>query len=1042
MPHLRFAMSVLRLIAIATLAAGVLVPPGLAAQRSGAGRGGRGSPAGPAAPQGGAPTRVEVTVREGTSMAVSASPDGRVLAIDLQGGIWTLPATGGMATRVTDEFNDARQPAWSPDGRVIAFQGYRDGGYDLWVVNPDGSGQRQLTWGPWDDREPAWSHDGTRVAFSSDRANEGSYDVWVLDVRSGDLRQITRHEADDFMPSWSPDDRELAFISARESGQSIWAVTLATGAERRVSPAGVRADAPSWGPGGQIVYHSSTGTESRLEVDGRPLTGTENAFPFRVSWVSGGDFFYTSDGKIRRRSLGGAAAETVEFTATLAVAQARYTPRRRDVDSRAPRRALGVVSPAISPDGRRVAFVALGDLYVMPIGGTPENLTKDRFLDAEPAWSPDGNRIAWSTDRGGGLLDLWVRDLRTGEERQLTRLPTSAMGASWSPDGKRIAFLDVDGVWRRANVSVVDVETGTVTRIHESMFGPGNPSWSPDGRRVALAALAPYSSRFREGTNQILTISTEGRGGGDAWYTPVQHLSIDSRVGAGPVWSPDGKKMAVIYEGVLSILPVGPTGAPAGPPRRVTSEMAHAPSWTADSRRVLYQSMDKLRLIDLETGRISDVALDLRYTPSVPTQRYVVHAGRVVDMKSEAPRVNVDIVVEGNRIRRIAPHSAAAHAGVRVVDASNLTVMPGLIEFHSHLQKDLGEAHNRAWLAFGVTTVRSPGSTPYEAVEDREAVEAGVRPGPRIYATGYLLEWNRVYYKMAVAVSSNAHLDLELQRAKALQHDLLKSYVRMPDLQQRHIVEFAHSIGIPAASHEVYPSALSGLDATEHTTGTSRRGYSPKVATLQRAYDDVAQLWGKSGMTLTPTLALGGATLRRMIEGDTALRSDARFSLYPDWLRAQVTGGGRGGAAGRGGGGGGGGGGRGGGAPAAPGMGPVGEMLINVQKAGGVLVAGTDTPNAVNLHAELQAYVLAGMTPYEALRTATVNPARVLGLDAGTVEAGKIADLVVVDGNPLEDISATYRVRRVIANGRLFEPGELLTGTPAGRIQPESPTRR
>lgn len=1035
-----YATSMFRPLPAALMLA-VCVVADLPAQRSGSGgRGGRGAGGTAPAARSGSPStvRIDVTVREGTSMAVSATPDGRTLAIDLQGGIWTLPATGGAATRVTDEFNDARQPAWSPDGRTIAYQGYRDGGYDVWIVNPDGTGQRQLTWGPWDDREPAWSHDGTRIAFSSDRAGDGSYDVWVLDVRTGDVRQVTRHGADDFMPTWSPDDREIAFVSTRESGQSVWAVALGTGAERRVTPAGVRADAPSWGPGGQIVYHHAAAGESRLEAEGRSLTGSENAFPFRVSWVAGGDFFYTADGKIRRRSLAGATAQTVEFTATLAVATTTYAPRRRDLDSRVVRRALGVVAPAISPDGRRVAFVALGDLYVMPVGGKPENLTNDRFLDAEPAWSPDGNRIAWSSDRGGRLLDLWIRDLRTGQERQLTRLPTSAMGAAWSPDGRRIAFLDVDGVWRRANVSVVEVETGAVTRIHEAMFGPGTPTWSPDGRRVALAALTPYSSRFREGTNQILTISTEGSRGGDTWHTPVEHLSIDSRVGAGPAWSPDGTKMAVVYEGVLSILPVGPSGAPAGPPRRVTTEMAHSPTWTADSRRVLYQSMDKLRMLDLETGRSSDVPLDLRYAPSIPTARYLVHAGRVVDMKSAAPRANMDIVVVGNRIRSIAPHSAAAHAGARVVDASNLTVMPGLIEFHSHLQKDLGEAHNRAWLAFGITTVRSPGSTPYEAVEDREAVEAGVRPGPRIFATGYLLEWNRVYYKMAVAVSSNAHLDMELERARVLQHDLLKSYVRMPDLQQKHIVEFAHSIGIPAASHEVYPSALSGLDATEHTTGTSRRGYSPKVATLQRAYDDVAQLWGKSGMTLTPTLALGGATLRRMVDADTALRSDPRFSLYPQWLSAQVSGGGgRGGRAG-----GGGAGGRGGGAPAGPGMGPVGEMLINVQKAGGVLVAGTDTPNAVNLHAELQAYVLAGMTPFEALRTATVNPARVLGLDAGTVEAGKIADLVVVEGNPLDDISATYRVRRVIANGRLFEPAELLSGAPPARILPETQQRR
>ena len=130
---------------------------------------------------------IDVTVSEGTSMSVAVSPDGRTLATDMQGSIWTLPATGGAMTRITDPFNDARQPMWSPDGRTITFFAYRDGGYDIWSVNPDGSNQRKVTWGTFDDREPIWSHDGTRVAFSSDRGNTlgSDYNIWMLDTRSG-----------------------------------------------------------------------------------------------------------------------------------------------------------------------------------------------------------------------------------------------------------------------------------------------------------------------------------------------------------------------------------------------------------------------------------------------------------------------------------------------------------------------------------------------------------------------------------------------------------------------------------------------------------------------------------------------------------------------------------------------------------------------------------------------------------------------------------------------------------------------------------------
>jgi Tol biopolymer transport system component len=975
-----------------------------------------------------------VTVREGTSMAVAVSPDGSTLALDLQGTIWTLPAIGGTAHAITDGFDDARQPSWSPDGRVIAFQGYREGSYDIWAVDASGANQRALTSGEYDDREPAWSHDGRRIAFSSDRDANGNYDIFVVDARSGAVQQVTRNAANDYMPSWSPDDSELAFISTRDGGAAVWAITLASGAERMVSPAGTRADAPSWGPDGRIVYHVTAGQSARYEIDGAPVTGDENVFPFRAAWASATEFYYTADGRIRRRSVGAASPRDIEFTATFTVNPAHYARRVRDVDSRAPRRALGIVRPEISPDGRAVAFAAVGDLWLMRIGEKPLNLTNDSFLDTEPAWSPDGTRLAWSSDRGGGLLNLWIHDVRTGEQRQVTRLETSAMGASWSPDGRRVAFLDVDGMWRRAGVAVGEVATGEVTRIHASMFGPGTPTWSRDGKRVVVAALMPYSSRFREGTNQILSMSADSAGD-DRWYTPATHFSIDSRVGAGPVWSPDGSRMALIHDGVLNIVPVSPTGEPTGVPVRIGREMAHAPSWTADSRSVLYQSMDKLRIVNVDGGASRDVPLDLSYTPAVPTARYVVHAGAMVDGLHATARRDVDIVIEGNRIRDVASHDDARHDGQRVVDASGLTVMPGLIEYHTHLQKDLGAAHDRAWLAFGITTVRSPGGTPYEAVEDREAVDAGVRVGPRVFSTGYLMEWQRTYYKMAVAIASPRHLELELERARVLQHDLIKSYVRMPDLRQRRIIEFAHSIGVPASSHEIYPSTLVGVDGVEHTTGTSRRGYSPKAATLGRSYADVAALIGDAGLTFTPTMTLSATWLRRMVDADTALRSAPRFALLPPWMSATVTGaapaGGRGGGAGRGGGGGGAGRGAGAAQPT-EGAGAAGEMIMAIARTDAQIVAGTDTPNPANLHAELMSYVLAGMGPYQALRTATVTPAAALGLDAGSIEPGKLADLIMVDGNPLDDIAAARRVRRVIANGRVLEMPELLGAARGG----------
>ena len=957
-----------------------------------------------------APKTISITVHEGTSMAVSVSPDGKMLAMDLQGSIWVLPVTGGPAKRITDIFNDARQPQWSADGKQIAFFGYRDGGYDLWEVGADGSNQHMLTEGTFDDREPIFSHDGTHIAFSSDRGNPLGSDnnIWTLDVNTGALRELTTNPSEDVMPAWSPDDKEIVFTSSRDGYKTLWAVNVATGAEHKVASSDGKIEAASYGPGGQLVYESSVGNDSQLNLDGKAITKNEVVFPFRPSWTSKNEFFYTADGKIKRRTLGGSVKD-IPFTASLEItpAQNTYARRVRDFNDQAPRKALGIERPVLSPDGKSVAFVALGDLWLMPVGGKPQNLTNDAAYDLDPTWSPDGRFLAWSSDRAGGLLQLWIRDMQTGQMHQLTHISTQPTSAQWSPDGKRIAFVNVDGMWRKAGIAVADVATGQVTPIHESIFAPGTPTWSPDGKRIAVAMVAPYNKKYREGTNQILTMSSTGTpaNSDDKWFAAQPNMSIDSRGWNGPVWSPDGTHMLAIYEGQLAVFPVSPlTGEPQGPPRHLTSEIAYAPSWAGDSRHVLYQANDKLRLMDTETGAVQTVPLDLTYTVNVPKTHMIIHVGKLVDGISKTARNDVDIEIEGNRIKSVGPHVPGR---ADTVEAPDLTAMPGLIENHSHRQSDFGEQQGRTFLAYGITTVRNPGDLPYEAVEDREAGDAGIRVQPRIFDTGHLMEWKRTYYKMGTAISSNAHLMRELERGRILGFDLYKSYVRMPDIQQKMIVDYGHSFGIPTTTHEIYPAAFDGMDSVEHTGATSRRGYSPKQ-TFNHAYDDVIQIVGQSHMTMTPTV-FGG--MRDLLAAHPELKNDPRLAMDPLWLSNEIknfnavvgsflpakdTG--------------------------------TGKAVMDLQKAGARITAGTDEPEGMFLHAELYAYVQFGMTPYEALRTATVNSAGLLDLDAGSIEPGKLADIVLVQGNPLDDIENANNVKRVIANGRIFTIDDLISG--------------
>ena len=237
---------------------------------------------------------VSVTVHEGTSFAVAASPDRRRIVIDMQNALWSLPFGGGRARKLTNNMTPATQPDFAPDGRTIFFQGYVGNNFHIWSVRPDGTGLRRLTSGPYDDREPRVSPDGRQLAFSSDRG--GSYDIWVLDLAGGGITRLTATASQESQPAWSPDGRMLAFvvdntrIDARDASGAVQTMFAA--------PAGTSIAAPSWAPDGvRIAYtvsdlpagplapSTSAGLpnpkRSRLFVSGQPVSGGEDVFALR-----------------------------------------------------------------------------------------------------------------------------------------------------------------------------------------------------------------------------------------------------------------------------------------------------------------------------------------------------------------------------------------------------------------------------------------------------------------------------------------------------------------------------------------------------------------------------------------------------------------------------------------------------------------------------------------------------------------------------------------------------------------------------------------
>ena len=961
--------------------------------------------------------QVVVDLSEGTSVASALSPDGSTVAIDLLGRIWTLPIGGGTAEVLTDEYCDARQPTWSPDGKRIGFQSYRDGNWHVWSVTADGTDLRQHTFGPFDDREPCWAPSGEHIVFSSDRS--GNYDIWTLDVATESITQLTTDQRNDYSPTYSPDGSQIAFVSNRTDGSGIWSQS-ADGSERLVAGTRGTTSAPSFSPDGQqVLYNVISGTRSTLYLTpaagGEPRivsTEGEDVFPFRAAWISPSEFLYTADGKLKRRSVGTEQGRVVEFQATVSFTRRAYTRRPRDFDSTGPRPVMGILTPAVSPAGDQLAFIALGDLWITK-GGVPERITDDPYVERDPQFSPDGGRLLYSSDRAGSM-DLWVRDLTNGSERQLTDQPTAEVFGSWSPDGSRVALITSLGMDR--DVQLLDVSTREMRRVDQNLFRPSRPTWSPDGSTLALSALTPYSSRFREGRNQILLIPLEE--GDRRRFAPIEHAEVGSRGVDGPVWSPDGRRMAYASNGGLWTVEVSHRGEPLGPPVRLADELADSISWTGDSRTIVYQTVDGIARVSLDDGQISRTNLGLEWDRHLPTDRFVVHAGQLFDGSSPDLRREVDIVIEGHRVREVTGHRPDLHDG-RVVDASGLTLMPGLIDMHAHLDfARLGHKLGRIWLAYGVTSIRDPASDPYGILERREAVESGVRLGPREFATGRMFDGTRIYYSGDTAISTGAELQRELERADRLGFDMIKTYVRLSDLVQRRIIDFAHDHGMPISSHELYPAVAMGADGVEHIGGTSRRGYNPKVSALRRSYEDVIQLLAQSGMTITPTVGLmGGHQLA--LDRDPTIIEDPQFALFPTPTIESAR------------------------RSAARSRGvtenqirrvqPMNETVRRIVRAGGSVVAGTDSPfihYGLALHTEIAGYVDGGLTPFEALQTATVVAARALGQEGhlGVVAPGSLADLVAVEGNPLANITATRRVRFVIKNGELHTLQALLEG--------------
>ncbi|MFG3662447.1 amidohydrolase family protein [Streptomyces sp. NPDC047706] len=969
----------------------------------------------------------------GTNASVVVSPSGLALIAEVQGVLWSIPRTGGTATALTAPELEPTRVAWSPDGSLLAVCGFQGGAFHVWTMRPDGTGLRQLTSGPWDDRGVAWSPDGSLIAFSSERGGDpvagSSYKIWTVNIRSGELKQLTDEAgSEDFDPAWHPDGTRLVFVRSRsDGGRALASVPAGGGAvtvERTVD-AGTLVG-PAVGADGRVAYvylgqvgPSTHAAGSTLMVDGEPVTHDEDVSPHPPSWSADGELFYVADGQVRMRRPGAtgapSAVEQVPFTATLSVPRPVYTRKRYDFDSTATRPVRGVHLPSLSPDGQSVAFTALNALWVMPIGGRPRKLVQSNAYGyvQMPSWAPDGRSVLYSYEGGpdgNGLISVHRYWLNDGRDEVLAT--GGRLNPVLSADGTRLACQDSTG-----NLVVKELATGTERLLVAPLGGnglPGCPSWSPDGRYIAFCDRNRLNQRFREGYNVVRVVDT-GTGRWTA-HQPMPHASLSDRGNAGPVWAPDGSAMAFIMESALWVMPVHADGTPAGGASRLTDEAADHPSWSGDSRTLLYESSGTLRLINRDGSNPRTVPVPLGYSRRLPSRTGVtrVHAGRLWDGTSDTVERDVDIVIQANRIVAVEPHRSAGAPGDKLIDASEHTVLPGLWDAHTHpWQYTYGGRQSSLMLAYGITSNASLGGFAHEAVRIRESVAADTMAGPRLFATGELIDGSRVSYSMGRAHQTRDGVRRSLDRAVALDYDFVKTYVRAPARTMQEAARTAHEeLGVLSGSHFLSPGAGVGQDLTTHLKATQRSEYGRAYSATGRSFQDVVETYrgGDFKLIITPFTAL------YLLGADPSLAKDPRVTtLMPPWDAAFVN--------------------------AYAAIPPSEEALRGIAEEmafyrrlladGGTLALGTDaplTPIGLHLHLSLRALHSNGLSTAQVLRSATSVPARLFGAedDLGTLEPGKLADLVAVDGNPFDDFDDLVRTSWVMRDGIVRRQADLV----------------